>query len=108
MEGDQYPEYVAQAAEVTGVAEEPLDAQKTPRPLDRRTRFSLQRLLVNPAQYENLQVHVQTTRGNQVTGRFVGLDTEGALVIQRQIKAPGTVSFSLLPSEISDINLLEP
>ena len=108
VEGDQYPEYVAQAAEVTGVAEEPLDAQKTPRPLDRRTRFSLQRLLVNPAQYENLQVHLQTRRGNQVTGRFVCLDTAGALVIHRQIKAPGTVSFSLLPSEISDINLLEP
>lgn len=109
--GDQYPEYSAEPAQTAVLAAEQaaLDKQQTKiRAVDRRTRFSLQRLLVNPAQYQRLQMHVQTTQGNQVTGRFVGLDAEGALVIERTVKAPGTVSFTLPPADIARITLLEP
>lgn len=109
VEGDQYPKYAAQPHTVNaGEVRAPVVSPNDKRRSDRRTRFSLQRLLVNPAQYQNLQMHVQTVYGNQVTGRFVGLDTEGALVIEREVKAPGTVSFTLLANEISQITLLEP
>ncbi|HHX34097.1 MAG TPA: MFS transporter [Gammaproteobacteria bacterium] len=111
VEGDQYPQYVAlpnKASEVVEGQPDLAETSKVIRTVDRRLRFSLQRLLVNPVQYQNLQVHVQTTRGNQVTGRFVGLDAEGALIINRDVKAPGTVSFTFLPSEIGQITLLEP
>lgn len=111
VEGDQYPKYAAgpqhSAATVSEEHAAALDLNDKRRN-DRRMRFSLQRLLVNPAQYQNLQMHVQTVYGNQVTGRFVGLDAEGALVIEREVKAPGTVSFTLLANEISQITLLEP
>lgn len=111
VEGDQYPARSAQAVQdilVAAVVEQAAQAQKVVRSVDRRVRFSLQRLLVNPAQYQYLQVHVETVQGNQVKGRFIGLDSEGALIISRELKAPGTVSFALLPAEISRITLLEP
>lgn len=109
--GDQYPEYVAPSQSSTSTASK---ERATPMSLndqsrsDRRTGFTLQRLLLNPAQYQNVQVQVQTTHGNQVMGRFMGLDTAGALVIEREVKAPGTVSFTLLANEISQMTLLEP
>lgn len=93
---------------VATVAEQIAQAPKTVRSVDRRLRFTLQRLLVNPAQYQYLQVHAATVQGNQVKGRFMGLDTEGALIISRELKAPGTVSFTLSPAEIAQITLLEP
>ena len=93
---------------VATVTEQIAQAPKTVRSVDRRLRFTLQRLLVNPAQYQYLQVHVVTVQGNQVKGRFMGLDTEGALIISRELKAPGTVSFTLSPVEIAEIALLEP
>ena len=111
VEGDQYPKYVARPEKVAIVlAEQRVTASNAQvlSTVDRRVRFSLQRLLVNPAQYNNLQMHVETTRGNQVTGRFVGLDADGSVVIIRDVKAPGNVSFTLLPIEISQITLLEP
>lgn len=93
---------------VASVAEQIAQAPKTVRSVDRRVRFTLQRLLVNPAQYQYLQMHVVTVQGNQVKGRFMGLDTEGALIISRELKAPGTVSFTFAPVEIAEITLLEP
>lgn len=108
--GDQYPSYVAQAPSAATVSAEDIAGLQRNNKLrsDRRQGFTLQRLLLNPAQYQNLQVQVQTTQGNQVTGRFVGLNTEGILIIERVIKAPGTVSFSLDPNEIQQMSLLEP
>jgi hypothetical protein len=109
--GDQYPEYVAPSQSSASTANEEraipmsLNAQNRN---DRRIGFTLQRLLLNPAQYQNVQVQVQTTQGNQVVGRFMGLDTENALIIEREVKAPGRVSFTLLANEISQITLLEP
>ncbi|MDY0250301.1 MAG: MFS transporter [Pseudomonas sp.] len=111
VENDTYPARSAPklpAELLEKVAEQIAQAPKTVRSVDRRSRFSLQRLLVNPAQYQYLQVHVETVQGNQVKGRFMGLDTQGALIISRELKAPGTVSFVFLPAEISQITLLEP
>ena len=111
VEGDNYPVRATQSAPkvlLATVVEQAAQAPKTVRSVDRRVRFSLQRLLVNPVQYQYLQVQVETVQGNKVKGRFVGLDAEGALIISREVKAPGTVSFTLLPSDISQITLLEP
>lgn len=111
VEGDQYPARAVQQkrAVAPAAALEQVSAKPTlQRSVDRRVRFSLQRLLVNPAQYQGLQVHVETVQGNQVKGRFVGLDTEGALIISRELKAPGTVSFALFPEEVRQMTLLEP
>ncbi len=111
VEDDNYPVRTKQKVPkvlLATVAEQVAQAPKTVRSVDRRLRFSLQRLLVNPAQYQYLQVQVETVQGNKVKGRFVGLDAEGALIISREVKAPGTVSFILLPTDISQITLLEP
>lgn len=111
VQDDQYPARSVQsipAALLAAATEQATKATKMVRSADRRLRFSLQRLLVNPAQYQYLQVHVVTIQGNQVKGRFMGLDTDGALTISRELKGPGTVSFVLPPAEIEHINLLEP
>ena len=108
--GDQYPKYAPQTDAVDNavIPQATVESVQSARVNDRRLRFSLQRLLVNPKKYQRVQVHLQTTKGNQVTGRFVGLDAEGALIISRTVKAPGTVSFTVMPADISDIRLLEP
>lgn len=109
--GDQYPKYVGQTQSNTSTASEEkgtlISHNANPRS-DRQIRFTLQRLLANPVEYQNVEVQVQTTQGNQVRGRFVSLNAEGALIIEREVKAPGMVSFTLLPNEISQIILLEP
>lgn len=109
--GDEHSERAAQTAPATLLAlatEQVTQAVKTEGRVDRRVRFSLQRLLVNPAQYRYLKMHLQTIQGNQIKGRFMGLDAQGALTISRELKGPGTVSFSVLPAEIERITLLEP
>ncbi|UVE16282.1 MFS transporter [Pseudomonas sp. LS44] len=78
------------------------------RPVDRRSRFSLARLQSNPGQYQNLAMRVLTERGAQAEGRFRGIDTQGQIIIQRNLGGPGAASFALRPEEISSIELLEP
>lgn len=109
--GDQYPKYVGHSQSNTSTDGEDstvLISDNDTLRNDRRIGFTLQRLLANSAQYQNVQVQVQTTQGNQVTGRFVDLNAEGALIIEREVKAPGMVSFTLQANEISQILLLEP
>ncbi len=105
VQNDKYP---TQSAQTTPVVQQVTPVPKVARSVDRRLRFSLQRLLVNPAQYQNLQMHIETLQGNQVKGRFMGLDAQGALAISRELKGPGVVSFNLSPAEIGQITLLEP
>ncbi|QEY58422.1 MFS transporter [Pseudomonas sp. C27(2019)] len=109
--GDQYPKYLGQSQSNTDAASADstvlISDKDIPRN-DRRIGFTLQRLLANPAQYQNVQMQVQTRQGNQVLGRFVGLNAEGAVIIEREVKAPGMVSFTLLASDISQISVLEP
>lgn len=110
VQGDTYPArpIKTKSSEAINASEQVTQLPIMVRSVDRRERFSLQRLLVNPAQYQYLQMHIETLQGNQIKGRFMGLNTAGALIISREVKAPGTVVFNLLPADISQISLLEP
>ncbi|MGH8355564.1 MAG: MFS transporter, partial [Pseudomonas sp.] len=81
---------------------------RSSRPVDRRLRFSLERLQGNPNHYQNLGMRVLTVRGSTAEGRFAGINPDGRIVIRRNLSGPGEASFSLQPSEISRIELLEP
>lgn len=76
--------------------------------IDRRHRFSLARLLRDPARYEQLQVRAHTERGAVAEGRFVGLDRDGYLAIRQRVKGPGEVAFNLNPDDIVLLELLDP
>lgn len=78
------------------------------RPLDRRIGFSLERLLGTPSRYLGARMQVLTERGRSAEGRFAGLNDEGRLVIQHSLGGQGEASFLLRPSEVAQIELLEP
>lgn len=77
-------------------------------PVDRRLRFSLERLQRHPEQYSNLLIRVVTVHGSAAQGRFVELNADGRIVLRREISGPGEASYILRPDEISQIELLEP
>lgn len=113
VQGDQYPEWSKQPEKERAATLEPEQQvasveNQTEQAVDRRSGFSLQHLLANPAQYQHVQVHVQTVQGNQINGRFMHLNEHGALVISRALQAPGRVTFTLMPAEVERIRLLEP
>jgi len=85
----------------------PLNSQASPG-IDRRQRFSLARLLRDPARYEQLQMRAHTERGAVAEGRFVGLDRDGNLAIRQRMKGPGEVAFNLNPDDVVLLELLEP
>ena len=78
------------------------------RPVDRRIGFSLQRLLDSPSRFLGALVRVQTERGRSAEGRFSGVNPEGRLVIQHSLGGQGEANFLLRPSEVVEIQLLEP
>lgn len=78
------------------------------RPLDRRIGFSLERLLDSPSRYQGARMHVLTERGRSAEGRFDGINPEGRLVIQHSLGGQGEARFILRPSEVAQIQLLEP
>lgn len=78
------------------------------RPVDRRIGFSLQRLLDSPSRFLGALVRVQTERGRSAEGRFAGVNPEGRLVIQHSLGGQGEANFLLRPSEVVEIQLLEP
>ena len=82
--------------------------ERVSRPLDRRMRFSLDGLLRNPSRYQNLSMRAATERGNSAEGRFHGIDQDGRIILRQRMSGQGEVSYSLLPEEISRIELLEP
>lgn len=89
VQGDQYPERAAQSASANMLAlttEQVRQAIKSEGRVDRRVRFSLQRLLINPTQYQGIYKCLETIQGNQIKGRFMGLDAQGALSISRELK----------------------
>ncbi|MNF07640.1 hypothetical protein D3C80_2078650 [compost metagenome] len=53
-------------------------------------------------------MQVLTERGRSAEGRFAGLNEEGRLVIQHSLGGQGEASFLLRPSEVAQIELLEP
>lgn len=83
-------------------------SERVSRPLDRRVRFSLEGMLRSPNRYHNLSMRVVTERGNTAEGRFQGIDQEGRIILRQRMSGQGEVSYSLLPQEVSRIELLEP
>ena len=77
------------------------------RPVDRRIGFSLAGLQERPGRYQGARLRVLTARGSTAEGRFERLDGEGRLVIQRMLGA-GEASFLVRPSEVAQIELLDP
>ena len=107
VQGDRFP---ALPAEPLAVAqgEVAAPAERVSRPLDRRQRFSLERLQANPSRYQNLTMRLVTKRGSMAEGRFNGVDMEGRIIIRRNMGGQGEASFVLRPEEIDSIELLEP
>lgn len=85
-----------------------LQVKPLPKTVDRRLRFSLERLQRQPQQYVNLLMRVMTVHGSSAQGRFVELNSNGRVVLRREISGPGEASYILRPDEISLIELLEP
>lgn len=113
--GDNFPALAAvpspsSPAAVAAPAELPELRAAAPvsRPVDRRLRFSMQRLLSNPGNYRNLSMRVHLVRGGTAEGRFLGLSPEGLIEIRRTLKGGGGASFAFANTEISRIELLEP
>ncbi|MDH4569598.1 MFS transporter [Pseudomonas sp. BN414] len=106
---DSFPPLaVSSVAPAPSEAEEPVSPADSAHAVDRRLRFSLQRLLSNPAQYQELSMRVYTVRGSTAEGRFAGLDREGRVLIRRNLGGAGAASFSFDLDEVSDVELLEP
>ncbi|MCQ4308364.1 MFS transporter [Pseudomonas stutzeri] len=111
VENDDYPPLpleVETQPKVAAIQSEVLtDSTPLPR-TDRRQRFSLERLLRNPARYEHLQMRAHTERGGVAEGRFVGVDRDGNLAIRRILEGPGEAIYNLAPNDIVLLELLEP
>lgn len=75
---------------------------------DRRIGFSLARLLERPTRYLGMRVQVLTERGRSAEGYFAGLSETGRLIIRHSLGGQGEASFILRPSEVVQIQLLEP
>ncbi|HCW95990.1 MAG TPA: MFS transporter [Pseudomonas sp.] len=108
VEDDAYPP-LPPAVEQPVEAREPAPVRTPPvRSHDRRKRFSMARLLREPATYDNMLVRAHTERGGVAEGRFAGLDAEGRLRIRRMLGGPGEAYFNLAPGEIVLLEALEP
>lgn len=111
VDDDTYPPLPIEAQTppgAAGVRPQALpDNPASPR-IDRRERFSLARLLREPARYEHLQMRAHTARGGLAQGRFVGIDREGNVAIRQTLKGPGEATYNLAPGEIVLLELLEP
>ena len=116
VQGDEFPPLpaaskpLAQSAVATTAlaVTEPEPAAVPSSSLDRRVRFSMERLLRNPAPYQHLLVRAHTERGGVAEGRFGGLDGEGRLIIRRVLRGPGEAAYNLAAGEIVLLELMEP
>lgn len=106
---DRYPALpkVKKTAE-PATQEQPAPQVEPRNMLDRRVRFSLQRLLLNPENYQHLMMRVETAGGFTAQGRFAGIGKEGDLIIRSQISGAGEATFNLPAAEVVNIELLEP
>ncbi|MFC5698521.1 MFS transporter [Pseudomonas sp. GCM10022186] len=95
-------------ASAAGSEQAPSATAESAPPADRREQFSLQRLLSNPGQYQELGMRVYRVRGGTAEGRFAGLDGDGRILIRRNLGGAGAASFSLAVDEIERVELLEP
>jgi hypothetical protein len=109
--GDRYQVEEKPKAITAATPDKPLPAAASTVPnssLDRRQRFSLERLQSNPSRYQNLKMRILTERGSMVEGRFNGIDTDGQIVVQRVLNGQGGATFAVVPTQITSIELLEP
>lgn len=106
---DRYPALPKVQAQAIPVRiAQPVEPVEERSSLDRRTRFSLRRLLLNPNQYERLMMRVKTGGGFTAEGRFSGISKEGDIVILSTLSGAGEASFKMRPDEVVNIELLEP
>ncbi|MBH2036321.1 MAG: MFS transporter [Pseudomonadales bacterium] len=109
VQGDYYERLPASlTAPVAQIATKPVEAPRSRSTLDRRLRFSLERLLRAPDQYLNLRMRALTEKGRAAEGQFAGINADGRIVIRRELSGPGEASYILRPAEITQIELLEP
>lgn len=109
VQGDNYPRLPATlVAPVVQLASKSVEAPRSRSTLDRRVRFSLERLLRAPDQYLNLRMRALTEKGRAAEGQFAGINADGRIVIRRELSGPGEASYILRPTEITQIELLEP
>ena len=111
VNNDTYPPLPVEpeAKPKVAVVEAQTSPQGTPASrIDRRQRFSLERLLLDPARYQHLQVRAHTERGGVAEGRFVGVGRDGNVAISRVLKGPGEAIYNLAPEDIARLELLEP
>ena len=109
VQGDHYERLPASlVAPVAQIATKPVEAPRSRSTLDRRLRFSLERLLRAPDQYLNLRMRALTEKGRAAEGQFAGINADGRIVIRRELSGPGEASYILRPAEITQIELLEP
>lgn len=111
VDGDNYPPLPAESEvkpEVVAVLTEPDSVSAKSPGIDRRSRFSIDRLQRNPSHYEHLLMRAHTERGGVAEGRFVGIDREGNVAIRQVLKGPGEAIYNLAPSDIVLLELLEP
>lgn len=109
VQGDNYPRLPATlVAPVVQLASKPVEATRSRSTLDRRLRFSLERLLRAPDQYLNLRMRALTEKGRAAEGQFAGINADGRIVIRRELSGPGEASYILRPTEVTQIELLEP
>ncbi|EQL41214.1 MFS transporter [Pseudomonas aeruginosa VRFPA03] len=69
--------------------------------------LDLELVQVEPQRYSQRLVKATTVRGRIAEGRFTGLDSEGRLVIRREMPGAGEASYLLRPAEIARLELLE-
>jgi hypothetical protein len=111
VSGDKYPPLPVEPETLTSVVTNQPQSVPNIRPstrIDRRQRFSLERLMRDPARYEQLQMRAHTERGGMAEGRFIGLDREGKLAIRQILKGPGEATYNIAPADIVLLELLEP
>ncbi|MFI8483149.1 MFS transporter [Pseudomonas sp. NPDC078700] len=108
VKGDRYPKLAKDLQTPTSAPQKAVVPEVATRQLDRRQRFSLQGLLRSPERYYGLAMHAVTERGSQVEGRFRAIDNEGRIVLRQIRNGAGEASFTLDPTQIKTIELLEP
>lgn len=108
VKGDRYPKLAKDLQTPASAPQKAVVPEVATRQLDRRQRFSLQGLLRSPERYYGLAMHAVTERGSQVEGRFRAIDNEGRIVLRQIRNGAGEASFTLDPTQIKTIELLEP
>ncbi|MFU3921852.1 MFS transporter [Pseudomonas aeruginosa] len=104
VRGDAFPALPAEPATVAAAAAPP-EPQALPAPGN--ATLDLELVQVEPQRYSQRLVKATTVRGRIAEGRFTGLDSEGRLVIRREMPGAGEASYLLRPAEIARLELLE-